>query len=108
MAAVRRSAVVVAGEAGLLEVGPEAQLVLKLGRIAPVQERLEEDRRLGIRPSVLVAEAEVLRVPARFTRDRLADVRVDLRQRMVARNPAERVRQGRIDAGVVQRMPGLV
>ena len=48
------------------------------------------------------------RVPARLARDRLEDVRVDLRQRMVARDRAERVWQARIDARVVQRVAGLV
>ena len=48
------------------------------------------------------------RVPARLARDRLDDVRVDLRQRVVAREAAERVRQRRVAARVVERVAGLV
>ena len=50
----------------------------------------------------------MLGVPGGLARDGLDDVRVDLRQRMVARDAPERVRQGRIAAGVVERVPGLV
>ena len=48
------------------------------------------------------------RVPARLARDRLDDVRVDLRQRVVAGEAAERVRQRRVAARVVERVAGLV
>ena len=48
------------------------------------------------------------RVPRGLARDRLEDVRVDLRQRVVARDAPERVRQPRIDACVVQCVAGLV
>ena len=47
-------------------------------------------------------------VPARLARDRLDDVRVDLGQRVIARDPAERDRKRRVDAAVMQRMAGLV
>src|SRR5262249_61434002 len=47
-------------------------------------------------------------MPAGLGGDRLADVRVDLRQRVVAGDAAERVWQVRGDAGVVEGMPRLV
>ena len=47
-------------------------------------------------------------MPLGLPRDRLDDVRVDLRQRVVARDVAERVGQVRVAAGVVQRVTGLV
>ena len=50
----------------------------------------------------------MLRVPGRLAGDRLADVRVDLGQRVIAGDPAKRVRQIRVDTGVVQRVTGLV
>jgi hypothetical protein len=47
-------------------------------------------------------------VPIRLARDRLEDVRVDLRQRVVTGDAAERIWEARIDARVVQRVTGLV
>ena len=66
--------VVVAGRARVLEARPEAELELQLGRVAPEQERLEKDRRLGVRRGGLIAEAEMLRMPSGLARDRLANV----------------------------------
>ena len=87
---------------------PELELELELRRVAAEEQRLEEDRRLGVLLSLLVREPEVLGVPARLSRDRLDDVAVDLGQRVVARQLAERVRELGIDARVVERVPGLV
>ena len=50
----------------------------------------------------------MLGVPAGLAGDRLDDVRVDLRQRVVAREGPEGVRQIRVRARVVQRVPRLV
>ena len=47
-------------------------------------------------------------VPPGLARDRLDDVGVDLGQRVVARDPAEGVRQRRVDAAVMKRVAGLV
>src|SRR5919204_5044343 len=99
--AVRRPAV-------LGEPRPEVELVAQLGDVAVEEERLEEDRRLRVLGRLLVGEAEVLRMPVRLAGDRLEDVRVDLGQRVVAGQAAERVRQRRVAAGVVERVPRLV
>ena len=48
------------------------------------------------------------RVPAGLARDRLDDVGVDLGQGVVAREAPEGVRQRRVAARVVERVPGLV
>ena len=96
------------GAAVLAEAAPEVELELELGDVAPEEQRFHEDRRLGVLGGFLVREPEVARVPARLARDRLDDVRVDLRQRVVARDVAERVRQRRVAARVVERVPGLV
>ena len=90
------------------ELGPELELELELRRVAAEEERLEEDRRLGVLARVVVRKIEVLRVPARLARDRLADVRVDLRQGVIAAQSSERVRKLGIDVRVVERVPGLV
>ena len=90
------------------EAAPELELELELRRVAAEEQRLEEDRCFGILVRLLVGEPEVLGVPARLSRDRFHDVAVDLGQRVVARQLAEGVRQPRVDAGVVERMPGLV
>src|SRR5439155_6831552 len=99
--AVRRAAVI--GEAG-----PEGELVAELRGVAAEEERLEEGGRLGVQLSLVVREAEVLGVPRRLARDGLDDVRVDLRQRVVAGELAEGVGQRRVAAGVVERVAGLV
>ena len=101
---------VVARRASLLlrERAPEAELVAELRRVAAVEEHLEEARRLGVLLRLRVREPEVERVPARLARDRLEDVRVDLRQRVVARERAERPRQPRVAARVVERVARLV
>src|SRR5439155_24119092 len=83
------------------EPGPEVQLEAQLRRVAPVEERFEEDRRLGVRRRLLVGEPEVLGMPAWLARDRLEDVGVDLGQRVVTRQLAEGVWQRGIAAGVV-------
>src|SRR5213592_1396528 len=85
--------VILACQTGLIEVRPELELELELGRVAPEEERLEEGRRLRVRTRSLVRQPKVLGVPRGLTGDRLADVRVDLGQRMIAREPAERVGQ---------------
>ena len=53
-------------------------------------------------------EPEVLGVPGRLAGDLLEDERVDLGQRMVARQVPERVREARVAARVVERVPRLV
>ena len=50
----------------------------------------------------------MLRVPAGLVRERLDEERVDLGQRVVSREPPERVRKPRVAPGVVQGVPGLV
>src|SRR5439155_10489248 len=80
----------------LREPAPELELELQLRRVAAVEERFEEDGRLRVRRRLLVGEPEVARVPARLARDRLEDVRVDLRQRMVARQLPEGVWKRRV------------
>ena len=50
----------------------------------------------------------MLGVPAGLARERLDDVGVDLGQRVVSTDRAERVRQGRVATGVVQGVAGLV
>ena len=87
---------------------PEVELELELRDVAAEQQRLEEDRRLGVLGRLLVGEAEVLGVPFGLARDRLEDVRVDLGQRVVAREAAERVRQRGVAVAVVERVAGLV
>ena len=72
---------------------PETELEAELRLVAAEEQRLEEDGGLGVLGGLLGGEAEVLRVPAGLARDRLDDVREDLRQRVVARDPAEGVRQ---------------
>src|SRR5688500_7045258 len=89
------------------EATPELQLELELGGVAAEQERLEEDRRLSVLDRFLVREVEVLRVPGRLSRDCLDDVRVDLGERVIARELAKRVRQGGIAACVVEGVTGL-
>src|SRR5205085_1126168 len=88
--------VVVALGAGTLEVGPEVELEEELRGVAAEERSLEEDGRLGVLGSLVVREPEVRRVPRRLAGDRFADVRVDLRQRMVARDAPEGVRQRRV------------
>ncbi len=66
------------------------------------------ERRLGALLGLGVGQPEVERMPARLARDRLDDVRVDLGQRVVARDAAEGVRQPRADARVVECVPRLV
>src|SRR5207248_802502 len=90
------------------EARPEAELVAQLRLVAAEEERLEEDGRLSVLGSLLVRQSEVARMPAGLARDRLDDVRVDLRQRVVARDAAERVGQRRVDAAVVQGMTRLM
>src|SRR3954447_4989377 len=93
------------GRAAVLgEARPEAELVAQLRLVAAKEERLEEDRRVRVVLRLRIREAEVLRVPAGLARDGFADVRVDLGQRVVARDAAERVRQARVDAAVVERV----
>src|SRR4029077_14522425 len=92
----------------LVEAAPEVELEEKLGRVAPIEQRLEERRRLRVPLRFLVREPEVLRVPAGLARDRLEDERVDLGQRVVAREVAERVREARVAARVVERVPRFV
>src|ERR671925_1625151 len=94
--------IVVARQSGSFEVGPEAELKLQLCRVAAEQKPFEEDRAVCVRACGLVVEAEMLRMPRRFARDRLADVRVDLRQRVIAPDPPERVRKPRVAARVMQ------
>src|ERR671910_1672006 len=100
--------IAVGGRADLGIAAPEVELELQLRRVPAEEERLEEDRRLRILLRLLVGEIEVLGVPARLPRDRLDDVRVDLRQSVVARQLAEGVGQARVDAGVVERVACLV
>src|SRR4029079_4626335 len=78
----RRAAVVA-------ESRPEGELEPELRDVAAEEQRLEEDGRLGVLGGLLVREPEVAGVPPRLTRHGLADVRVDLRERVVARDPAE-------------------
>ena len=100
---------VAAGRAAVVGVAaPEVELVAQLRGVAAEEERLEEDGRLGVLGRLLVVEPEVLGMPARLARDRLDDVGVDLRQRVVARDLAERVRERRVDARVVERVPRFV
>src|SRR6478672_13077095 len=105
------------GQIALVEVGvaavagearPEVELEPELRLVAAIEQRLEERRRLRVLPRLLRRQAEVLLVPLRLARDRLDDVRVDLRQRVVARDAAEDVGQRRVTPGVVQRVPGFV
>ena len=87
---------------------PEAELVTELRGVATIEERLEEARRLGVLLGLGVRQPEVERVPTRLLGDGLDDVGVDLRQRMVARERAERPREARVAARVVERVPGLM
>ena len=100
--------VVVTRRAGLFERRPETELEAQLRRVAAEQQPFQERRRLRVRPGLVGAEPEVLGVPAGLPRDRLADVRVDLGQGVVARNAAERVGEVGIAARVVERVPGFV
>ena len=100
---------VAVGRAAVLgEAAPEGELEAQLRLVAAEEQRLEEGRRLGVLRGLRVGEAEVARVPLGLPRDRLADVRVDLGQRVVAGDPAEGVGEARVAAGVVERVPGLV
>ncbi|TMK56543.1 MAG: hypothetical protein E6G60_18085 [Actinobacteria bacterium] len=100
--------VLVVLRARMLEVGPEVQLELELRRVPAEEGGLEEARCLGVLGRVLLGQAEVPDMPARLAGDRLADVRVDLGQRVIAGDAAERVRERGVDARVVQRVSGLV
>ena len=101
LVAPRRPAVV-------CEPRPEAELVAKLRLVAAVEQRLEEHGRLGVLGRLRVGETEVACVPPRLARNRLDDVGIDLGERVVARDPAEGVRQRCIDAAVMERVAGLV
>ena len=97
------------GAAAVLEEArPEVELIVKLCDVAAEEERFEEDDRLGVLRRLLVREVEVPRVPRGLERDRLADVRVDLRQRVVAGEPPVCVRQRRVDPGEMERVSRLV
>ena len=100
--------VAVRSAAVLVEAAPELELEAELRRVAPIEQRIEEDRGLCVGRRLLVREAEVLGVPTGLAGDRLQDERVDLGQRVVARQVAERVRKVGIAAGVVEGVPGLV
>src|SRR5207248_4462265 len=65
--AVRRAAV-------LVEPSPEVELELQLGRIAAVENRLEERGRLRVPYRLVVGKAEVVGMPLGLARDRLEDV----------------------------------
>src|SRR4029453_3627621 len=92
----------------LVEAAPEVELEAELGGVAAIEQRLEEGGRLGVLLRLLVREPEVLGGPAGLARDRLEDERVDLGQCMVAREVAERVREVRVAARVVERVARLV
>src|SRR5205085_4978636 len=62
------------GAAVVREARPETELVAQLRFVATVEQRLEEDGRLGVLRGLLVGEAEVARVPTGLARDRLDDV----------------------------------
>jgi hypothetical protein len=81
---------------------------VELGRVAAEEEHVEKERRLGALFGSVPAEAEMLLVPARLACNGLEQERVDLRQRVVARQAAERVRKGGVAARVVERVPRLV
>src|SRR5207249_6516567 len=66
--------IVLARQARVLEGAPEGQLEAKLGRVAAEEERLQEDRPLRVLRRLLIGETEVLGMPARLSRNRLADV----------------------------------
>ena len=100
--------VVLAGQPGLVEARPEVELELQLRRVTLEEKGLEEDRRLRVGARLLVRKAEVLGVPGGLARDCLADVGVDLGQRMIAGEPAEGVGQIRIDTRVVESVAGFV
>ncbi len=55
-----------------------------------------------------LVEPEMLRMPRRLVHDRVEQERVDLRQRMIPREPPERVRESRVTPCVVQCVAGLV
>ena len=99
-------------DAGIAAVGrearPEVELVPELRLVPAEEERLQERRRLGVLPRFLGRQAEVALMPLRLARDRLDDVAVDLRERVVARDAPEGVRQRRIAAPVMQRVTDLV
>ena len=99
--AVRRAAV-------LGEPRPEVELELQLRRVAPEEVRVEEDRRLGVLGRLLRRKVEVMLVPGGLAGERLDEERVDLRERVVAGQGTEGVRELRVAAGVVQRVAGLV
>ena len=69
---------------------------------------MEEDRRVGVLGGLCGREVEVPLVPARLARDRLDEEGVDLGQRVITRERAERVRQVRVAARVVERVACLV
>ena len=100
--------VTLGASAGLGEPRPERELESQLRLVAAEEHRLEERGRLGVLSGLLVGEAEVACVPLGLAGDRLDDVGVDLGERVVAREAAERDRERRIDAGEVQRVAGLV
>ena len=90
------------------EVGPDFELVVELRRIAAKEKNVEESGRFSMVVRPLRIEVEVLALPTRFPRDRFDQEGVDLRQRVVTREAAERVRERGVAAGVVERMPRLV
>ena len=100
--------VVLALRAGVREVGPPVELELELRRVPPQERRLEEHGGPSVVGGLLLGQAEVVPVPLGLACDRLADVRVDLRQRVVARDPPEGVRERGVDARVVERMARFV
>jgi prepilin-type processing-associated H-X9-DG protein len=77
------------GAAVVREPRPEVELELELRDVAPEEQRLQEDRGLGVLGRLLVGQPEVVRVPLGLARDRLQHERVDLGQGVVAREPAE-------------------
>src|SRR5207244_3492643 len=90
-----------------VEARPEVELEPQLRLVAPVQERLQKRRRLRVLLRLVSREAEVLLVPPWLAADRLDDVRVDLGQRVIARDAPEDVWERGIASAVVQRMAGL-